>query len=149
MRRCITLTEKLIRPFPSRPGRAVSLLVGDQFRDIQISNTGVEIHVIRPDERRPVIELVRDVKDDHRRRREVDLEERLRLRCGREFMVADRPGAGPELGDEDQAVEDEADPGANDAGLAAEGELVEGVALLRPASPEADVGEADAAPGED
>ena len=55
----------------------------------------------------------------------------------------------PELRNKDQHVEEKADPGADDARLGAEGELVEFVTLLFPGFAEADMGEADGAPGED
>lgn len=56
------------------------------------------------------------------------------------MLVADWAEAGPELGDEHEDVEAQADPGAHDAHGAAEGEFVERVALEEPRFAEADVG---------
>ncbi|KAH0551053.1 hypothetical protein GP486_007595, partial [Trichoglossum hirsutum] len=107
------------------------------------------VHVLGADEGGAVEEFVADVADDDDGGGEVGLEEVLCALGGGHAGVADGGEAGPELGDEHEAVEAEADPRADDAGLGAEGELIEGVALDKPALAEADVAQADGAPGED
>lgn len=64
--------------------------------------------------------------------------------------VEKRRGRGREtyLSDEDENDENEADPGAIDAANSCEGNLVNRVAVVSPGSPEADVGNTDATPGE-
>lgn len=53
------------------------------------------------------------------------------------------------LSDEAEHIEGQAEVGAVDAADGLEGDLVEGVALALPGGAEADVGEADGAPGEE
>ena len=71
------------------------------------------------------------------------------MRAGGHVGVSDGRKSGPELCDEDQNIKDEADPGADDAGLGFECQLVEGVAVVFPGLAEADVAGADAGPGDD
>jgi len=80
---------------------------------------------------------------------EVGFEEALDELPGGHLGVADGREAGPELGDEDEEVEDEPGPRAPDGGLGLEGQLVERVALGFPRLPEADVAQADGGPVED
>lgn len=107
----------------------------------------MQIHVRGPDERRPQPELIDKVHDDDDRSSKICLEEALYERASRHFRISDGGEAGPELGDEDQAIKDEAAPGADDARLGAEGQLIDGVACHAPGLAEADVREADGAPG--
>ena len=109
----------------------------------------MQIHLVDSDEGGAVPDLVAEVHDDDDGGGEVGLEEVLGELRGRHAGVADRREAGPELRDEYQAVEDEAAPRADHAGLRPERELVERVALGLPALPEADVREADGSPRED
>ena len=102
-----------------------------------------------PDERRTVRDLVCDIERQDDRKREIQSEEILHQLARAHGLVAQRRERGPELRDQHEDVEDEADPGPDDAGLRAEGELVERAALHAPAFAEPDVCEADAAPGED
>lgn len=109
----------------------------------------MQIHVVRTDDRSALPDLVKEVERDDDGEGEVDGEEVLDELAGRHFAVADGCETGPELGDQDENVEDEADPRADDTRLAAESKLVQRVALSLPALAEADVGEADGHPGED
>lgn len=143
------LAEELVRLLPLGPVGLLHPLLGNELRNIQLADTRVQVHVMAAHKRRLVDELVHDVEDDDDGRGEVDLEEGLDELAGCHVRVSDRREAGPELGDEHEAVEDESDPGTNQARLAAERELVERVALHLPTLAEPDVREADGAPGED
>ena len=89
----------------------------------------MDIYILGPNERRPVVNLVRDVGSYHHRRGKVGLEEIAHELRRRHVRIADGRKAGPELRDQDQDVEEEADPATDDAGLGAEGELVQCVSL--------------------
>ena len=104
---------------------------------------------MRSDERRLEPEFIHDVEKDDNRRSKVGAEEVLNKLTRRHGRVSDRGETGPELGDEYEYVEDEADPGANHARLRAESKLVESVALDAPPFTEADMCQADGSPGED
>lgn len=69
--------------------------------------------------------------------------------AGGHVLPADGEGADPELGNEDEDVEDEADVGAYDADLRIVGHVVEAAAAGGPRAAEADVAEADGGPCED
>ena len=95
------------------------------------------------DEWRAVPDLVPNVGDKNDGSSEVGLEETSGDLVGGQITIANGPDSSPELGNENQHVEDESDPRANNARLAPERELVQGVALLLPRLAEADVCEAD------
>lgn len=90
-----------------------------------------------------------NVEEDDNGGGEVGLKEGADLSGSAQIAVCDWPCTGPELSNEYEDVEDEANPGAEDAWLAAESELVKGVALPLPSGAEANMRETDAAPGED
>jgi hypothetical protein len=91
-------------------------------------------------------ELVANIHEHDNGGGEVGLEEVDNARRDAHVLPADRAEAGPELGNQNKDVEDQADPAADDTNGTAEGELVERVALEGPRTAEADVGKADAAP---
>ena len=66
-----------------------------------------------------------------------------------EVVRGHRSDGDVELGDEHEDDEDESDPRAVHTKDSLEGELVSGVAVILPGGAEADVGEADGAPGEE
>ena len=142
-------TKELISLFPLRPVRLLCPLFRHKLGQIQLPNTSTQIHVFSPHKRRPVIELVRDVECQHKGSSEIRLEEGFRQRRVRLLLVADRSKAGPELGNQDQDVEDEADPGADHSGLRAEGQFVQRVTLELPCPAEADMRQTDRAPRKD
>lgn len=109
----------------------------------------MQVHVVGPDERRAIRDLVCDIEHQDDRKREIQPEEIPYQLARTHGLVAQRRARGPELRDQHEDVEGEANPGPDDAGLRAEGELVERVALHAPAFAEPDVCEADAAPGAD
>lgn len=104
---------------------------------------------MRPDDARLVLDLVDEVKHGHYRDGEEDGEEGLDALQGGQGAVADRREACPELQRDDYGVEGQPDVRPVHARLGAEGELVEKVTLPGPCAAEADVRQADAAPGED
>ena len=109
----------------------------------------MQIHVLDRHERRLVPKLVPQIAQHHDRRGEIVLKEVGDVLADALVAVAHGREARPELADQDQAVEAQAQPGADDAGLRGEGQLGELVALVAPGLPEADVAEADGGPGED
>lgn len=120
----------------------------EQNGQVEISPAGVEVHVLDADDVGAEPELVPHVHDNDDGRGGVVQEEILDVGGDRVLAVVDGPRADPELGAQDEDVKEEADPGAQDAGLRAEGEFVEGPAAHGPCFAEADVGEADGGPGE-
>lgn len=64
-------------------------------------------------------------------------------------VLLNGPQADPELRDEHKRIEQEAEPGADDAALRREGELADAVAVGLPGLAEPDVRQADGPPGED
>ena len=98
---------------------------------------------------RPIRNLIHDVADQHDGECEIRLEPALDALTRRHVRVADGREAGPELRDQDEDVEDEADVGAVDGGLRLVRQLVERVALQLPGAPEPDVAQADGGPVED
>jgi len=147
-KQCQMSTEKLINPFPFWPQRSLGLLLSNQLSEIQVAYTRVQIHVVATHDRCAEPELVHDVGDDHNRSGQIGHEEVAHQLAGTFVAIVNWPRAGPKLSYQHKAVENEADPGAEDARLAAESELVEGVALLFPRMAESNVRETDAAPRE-
>lgn len=92
-------TEEFIRPLPSRPRRALGLLIRYQLRDVQVSNTRMQVHIVRSYERRAVPDLVGDVEDDYDRRGEIHLKKGLGLSTRSHTAVVYGPRAGPKLRD--------------------------------------------------
>ena len=142
-------TQKLIHPLPPGPSGLLGPLLGQKLREIQLAHTRLQIHLARPRHPRLHPDLVGDVEGQDDRGGQIGLEEIHRILPGRFLLPADGGKAGPELRGQDEQIEDEADPGPDDARLGAEGQLVEGAALHFPGLAEADVGQADGAPGED
>lgn len=138
------LAEELVPLLPGGPGIALSLLLRKDGSEIELTTSSDQVHILCPEEGGLEPDLVRDVGDDEDRDGEVDGEEGLGI-----GLASKGPDGNPELGDEDNDVETEAEPGADEAGLGGEGELVEGVALDVPGATEANVSKADGAPGED
>ena len=143
------LAGDLINALPLRPLRPLQAIRLNQRRAIQLPAPRNQIHIPRAHERRAEVNLIRDVESDYYREGQVIEEESLHAGTRAERTVADLPSRGPELGDEHEYVEDEAEPRAVDADLRFEGQLVERVALQAPGAAEADVCQADGAPGED
>lgn len=94
-------------------------------------------------------ELVREVKGQNDGSSQVTREEGIHQLRGSLLLVANGGETDPELGDQHEAVENEADPGTDDTGLRAERQLIQGVSLSLPGAAEPNVSEADGAPGED
>ena len=147
-KQCRLSTEELIYPFPFRPHRSFGLLLSNQLGEIKVADTRVQIHVVATHDGSAEPELVHDVGDNHNRSSQIGHEEVAHQLAGRFAAIVNRPRTGPELSYQHKAVEDEADPGAENARLAAESELVESMALLFPRVTEPDVRETDAAPSE-
>jgi len=96
-----------------------------------------------------VYDLVAEVANKDNWRGKISKEKVLSIHGGCIVTIIDRRKAGPELCDEDEAVEVEPYPGADNTRLAAEWKLIKRVSLHPPGFAEADVREADGAPGED
>lgn len=118
---CCMSTEKLIYPFPSRPHRSLGLLLSDQLGEIQVADTCMQIHVVATHNRSAEPQLVHDVGDDHNRSGQIGHKEVAHQLAGSFVAICNWPRTGPELSYKHKAVEDEADPGAENARLAAEG----------------------------
>ncbi len=118
-------TKKLIRLLPLRPHRPLKLLFCDQLSQIQLSDPRPQVHVPAPHHLSLVYNLIRYIKQQHDWCCQICLEKVFRQRFGARdggAGLGDYGGeAGPELGDEHEHVEEETDPGADDAGLGAEG----------------------------
>ena len=93
-------------------------------------------------------ELIRQVKGQHEGRRHVCLEPITGVVPRRVVLPADGTEADPELRGEHEHVEQEADPGANDARLRAERQLVHRSALTCPCFSKTDVRQAYGTPRE-
>jgi hypothetical protein len=145
---CRTSTEKFIDPFPFGPHRPLCFLLSNQLSEIKVAYARVQIHVVATHDRRAVPELVHNVGDNDNWGRQICHEEVAHKLAGSHSGVTNRPRTSPKLSYQHKAVENEADPGAENARLAAESELIESVALLLPRVAESDVRETDAAPGE-
>ena len=117
--------------------------------DVKITTTSGKIHLVSPDELGLVDKLVRNVEQQNNRGSEVAGEEGLDQFSSGHIGVANGGESNPELSDQHQTVEDEANPGADHTGLGLEGQLVQAVALGLPATAETNMREADGAPGED
>lgn len=124
-----------------------------QLREVEFADSRLQVHVFAPHKGGFVPEFVGDVADEDHRHRQIGLEEILRQRRGpgerqrawcRRWCKAD-----PELRHQDQDVEEQAEPGADKAGLGFEGEIIERVALQFPRLSEAYVCKTDRAPRED
>lgn len=109
----------------------------------------MQVHVLAAHNLGAVVDLIAQVKGHDDGEGEVGLEEALGAGLAAQRTVALGKGRDPKLRDEHQHVEEEADPGPDHARLRAEGELVQRVSLQPPALAEADVRQADGAPGED
>lgn len=142
-------TNKVIPPLPLRPSLPLLPLRLQKLPDIQLPQPRPQIHLARPPHPRLVPPLIVHKHDEHDRRRQISEEEALDLAARAELLIAHRPRARPELRDEDEHVEDEADPAPGQPGLRDERQLVERVALQGPGPAEADVAETDRSPGED
>lgn len=143
------LAHVFIHFFPRGPALLLFPLLGDEDGQVEIAAARVDVHVGDAHERGLVPEVVAEEEEDDDGGGEVDEEEALGEGGGGLGPVADGPGADPELRDEDEDVDDEAEPGAEDADLRPEGQLGDLVALVGPGAPEPDVREADRRPGED
>lgn len=99
----------------------------------------MQIHIVAPNNLRPIQKLVRQIERQHNRQGKIRLEPILRSLSARHFSVAYWCEARPELADEDEDVKYYAYPGTYYACLGAEGEFVKGVALDGPGFAEADV----------
>lgn len=110
---------------------------------------GINVHGARAEDARAEPELVAEVEDEHDGHRE-DLEEEVLGDAARSRIGGAQRGDGrPELRRHDEQVGDEPDVGAHEADLRAERQLLRRVAGEAPGAAEADVAQADAAPGEE
>ena len=91
-----------------------------------------------------VVQFIADEESDDDWGSEVGFEERLNV-----WLTADREECDVELGNETKNVEAETDPGADDAEHCCEGQVVGRAAVHGPGFAEADVREADTAPGKE
>jgi len=145
----LSSTEEAIAPFPSRPRHPLQPLLLENPRQIDLARAGSDIDRSSALDRSPLPDLEDDVKQENNRRSQVSLEERQNLLAGGHLAVSNRPSADPELRDQHEAVEDEANVRADDSGLRLERQLVQTAALLLPRGAEANVTQAGREPGED
>ena len=87
----------------------------------------MEVHLAGTDERSPEPEFVEGEEEDHDRDGHAALEPILgqgrRARDATPVRVSNRRKSGPELHGQDEDIEDEAEPGARDAGLGYIGQI--------------------------
>jgi len=143
------LTEEFVSLLPCWPLSLLGSLLGDELGNVELADTSVQVHVVAADEGCALPELVNDVEQNNNRSGKVDFEEALNLLAGSHVSIPDGEASSPELCDQHETVKEETDPGADDAGLRLEGQLIKSVALSLPSLAESDVGEADTAPCED
>ena len=135
----IHLTERLPDFLPGGPGCLLSTLFFNQVLDIEVTATGVQVHLVSLYEGSPVPDLVRDIESDDNGCRKVRREEAFYKFGCRHFIVSDRGKTNPELGDKDKDVEEKAHPGSINTDLGFERQFVQGVALSLPAFAETDM----------
>ncbi len=121
--------KEFVNLLPRRPIQPVGPFFGKESFDIHFSLAGENIHVPRPDDTRPHVQLVADVHDDDNGRGQIRLEKVDDEITRRVAGVPDGPETGPELRDQHEDIENQADPRPHDAHGAAEREFVERVAL--------------------
>ena len=143
------LHPEIPRPLPPGPRRLLRALrfqLGSKRIEINLSSSLIDRDLRELDAERPlsVIQLVADEEHDHDRRSEIRLEERFGV-----GLASDREQRDVELGNEAEDVEPETDPGADGAEHGRERQVVGGAAVHGPRFAEADMREADAAPGEE
>lgn len=119
----------MVQFLPDRPCLPFRSLLRVQMLQIHLSLAGKEIHISRPYHRSFPPYFVEDVAEYNDGGREIGLEEIDDESVGGHGFPADRRKAGPELGDEDDAVKEEADPRADDADGGTPREFVKGVTL--------------------
>lgn len=125
------------------------MLLRNQNGQIEISPAGIDIHVANPDKAGSKVQLVEDVEeqdDGHAHELEEEVPSDL---AGGHGLPSDGEGADPELGNEDEDIEAEANVGADDADLGVVRHFAEAAAAGGPGAAEADVAEANGRPCED
>lgn len=142
-------TEKPIKPLPFRPTPPFLELLLEQDGQVEVSPPRVEIHLLDADNLSAEPELVPYIHDDDDRSSGIIQKEILDILSNRVVAVINGPRADPELSDEDEDIQQEPDPGAQDASLSPEGKFVKGATAEGPCFAEADVREADGGPGEE
>lgn len=97
--------------------------LGHKNRDVEIPPSGIDVHVLYTHKGGTEVDLVDYVEDDHAGCANPLVEEVARD-CGASHLFpADGKRTDPKLGDDDENVEGDADPGADHADLGLEGEL--------------------------
>ena len=108
-----------------------------------------DVHVGDTDVRRPLDDLVGHIEEDDNGRSEELEEEVVDAVRGRHVGFADGECGNVELEDDDEDAEEAAEPGSVHAQGSGPGQLLNRVATLLPCLAEANVAEAERAPGED
>ena len=116
---------------------------------MDLAHSRHEIDIAGPHNLRAKPDLIPRIARQHDRRRQVRLKEALDILLRRIRLPPNGRKTRPELRHEAQHGEEEPDPRPSDAALAAERECVECAPVVAPGGTEADVREADAAPGEE
>lgn len=111
------LAEELVDLLPSGPSSLLCPLLVNQVLNVQVTTTSVEVDLMRSDNLSAVPDLVRDVKGQHDGSSQVAREEGIHQLRGSLLLVANGGETNPELGDQNEAVENKTDPGTNDTGL--------------------------------
>ena len=143
------LTEPLVDLLPLWPLSLLSSLLSNQLSNVEFSDTSVQIHIVGANKRRTVYKLVRDVKQNDDRCSKVDLEEIDDDLAGSHAGISDGCESSPELCDQNETVEHQSDPRADESGLRSEGQFVQTVPLNLPGLAETNVSETDTQPCED
>ena len=132
-------TEEFVDFLPLGPLALLLALFLNQSLDIQLPDARDQIHIVGAHDGSTEPEFVGEVECYGYGEREVHAEEALEAAGDGKLFHVDGGNGDIELRDKDEAVEEEADVGADDARLRAEGEFVEAMALGFPALAEADV----------
>lgn len=148
-KQCWGSAKEFIDLLPLWPLASFLALFFNEGLDVEFANASDEIHVMRAHHGGAKPDFVGNVKSNGDGEGEVDAKEALETASGSEPVHIKGRDRDVELGDEDEAVEEEANVGADDAWLGAKSQFVEAVALDFPALAEANVCEADGEPGED
>lgn len=116
--------NKLISLLPFRPRRSLDLFFGKQLLQVQFPDPRLEIHIHRLHKGSSEVDFVGDVESQDDRYGQIRFEEVLR-QSGRSFdpcsiRTRHRGEADPKFSDQDQDIEDEAEPAAHNARLRTE-----------------------------
>lgn len=109
----------------------------------------MQIHIVRTDKGRFLPDFIPDIGDEDNGCSQIGQEKELNAIARTHAGISNGPCTRPELRHEHEAIEKESDPRSNDARLRAECEFGKAVSLSLPARAEANVGQTNAAPGDD